>query len=193
MGPQTLNVANYSPFPYPMTFSVTCCGNTTSWVAAAGAADASQAQDAALGGLQGRHGQEARRQNARRRSSAVDKSLLTLPEPRRIRDRDHVRSVARQPCLICGRQPADAHHLRFAQSRALGRKVSDEFTIPLCRGHHRAVHRCGDEAAWWGELGIDPTAVARVLWLETHPLPAAQDQTPCHGYPGGWAYETSSK
>ena len=59
--------------------------------------------------------------------------MLALPEPRRIRDRDHVRSVAKHPCLICGRQPSDAHHLRFAQSRALGRKVSDEFTVPLCR------------------------------------------------------------
>jgi len=48
--------------------------------------------------------------------------------------------------LVCGRRPADAHHLRFAQSPALGRKVSDEFTVPLCRGHHREVHRCGDES-----------------------------------------------
>jgi hypothetical protein len=61
--------------------------------------------------------------------------------------------------------------LRFAQSRAMGRKVSDEFTVPLCRGHHREVHRCGDEAAWWGRAGVDPTVAARALWLETHPLP----------------------
>jgi hypothetical protein len=82
----------------------------------------------------------------RSRSKVIDKSLLALPEPRRVRDRDHVNFVAKQPCLICGRRPADAHHLRFAQSRALGRKVSDEFTVPLCRGHHREVHRCGDES-----------------------------------------------
>jgi hypothetical protein len=63
--------------------------------------------------------------------------------------------------------------LRFAQVPALGRKVSDEFTVPLCRGHHREVHRCGDEAAWWEKTGIDPTAAARVLWLKTHPLPSA--------------------
>jgi hypothetical protein len=41
----------------------------------------------------------------------------------------------------------------------------------LCRGHHREVHRCGDEAAWWNKTGIDPTAAARALWLKTHPLP----------------------
>ena len=79
--------------------------------------------------------------------------------------------MAKQPCLICGRRPADPHHLRFAQHRALGRKVSDEFTVPLCRGHHREVHRCGDEAAWWKKAGIDPSLSARALWLETHPLP----------------------
>jgi hypothetical protein len=107
----------------------------------------------------------------KQRRSTVDKRGLALSTPRRIRDRDHVKSVAEQPCLVCGRRPADAHHLRFAQSPALGRKVSDEFTVPLCRGHHREVHRCGDEAAWWKKTGIDPTAAARVLWLKTHPLP----------------------
>ena len=78
--------------------------------------------------------------------------------------------MAKEPCLVCGRSPADAHHLRFAQTPALGRKVSDEFTVPLCRGHHREIHRCGDEAAWWGKVGIDPTIAARLLWLKTHPL-----------------------
>ena len=78
----------------------------------------------------------------------IDKSELSHPEPRRIRDREHVRFVTKHPCLICGRTPSDPHHLRFAQHRVLGRKVSDEFTVPLCRGHHRQVHRCGDEAAW---------------------------------------------
>jgi hypothetical protein len=102
--------------------------------------------------------------------AGVDKSTLSLQEPRRIRDRDHVKFVARQPCLVCGRRPSDAHHLRFTQSRALARKVSDEFTVPLCRGHHREIHRFGDELAWWERNSIDPTAAARALWLETHPL-----------------------
>ena len=92
------------------------------------------------------------------------------PEPRRARDREHVKFVAGHPCLICGRHPADPHHLRFAQSRALGRKVSDEFTVPLCRGHHREVHRCGDEAAWWAKVGVEPLVVATALWRESHPL-----------------------
>jgi hypothetical protein len=110
----------------------------------------------------------------RPRSTGVDKSTLPLPEPRRIRDRDHVRFVANQPCVICGRQPSDAHHVRFAQSPALGRKVSDEFTVPLCRGHHREVHRCGDEPVWWLKMRINPMTPARALWLKTHPLPNAE-------------------
>jgi len=112
-----------------------------------------------------------------RSPEGVDKTALALSEPRRIRDRDHVRFVTKQSCLVCGRRPSDPHHLRFAQSRALGRKVSDEFTVPLCRGHHREVHRCGNEVAWWQTAGIDPTVAARKLWLETHPLPAIEPAT----------------
>src|SRR3984957_11028300 len=104
----------------------------------------------------------------RSRTKNIDKATLTLGEPRRVRDRGHVRYVATQPCLVCGRSPSDPHHLRFAQSRALGRKVSDEFVVPLCRGHHRGVHRHGDEVAWWEKVGIDPSIAARSLWLETH-------------------------
>ncbi len=104
-----------------------------------------------------------------RAAAQINKSALVFSEPRRVRDRDHIRHVIKQPCLVCGRQPCDPHHLRFAQSRALGRKVSDEFTVPLCRGHHRELHRHGDEAEWWEKVGLDPTGAARALWLTTHP------------------------
>ena len=123
------------------------------------------------------------RLRSRARSKPIDKGALAFAEPRRIRDRDHVKFVAQHPCLICGRQPSDAHHLRFVQSRALGRKVSDEFTVPLCRGHHREVHRCGDEAAWWKSAGIDPGVSARALWLATHPLPVNPDMMSCATMP----------
>jgi hypothetical protein len=75
--------------------------------------------------------------------------------------------VASQPCLVCGRSPADAHHLRFTQSRAMGRKVSDEFTVPLCRTHHRDNHHFGDEVSWWEKRAIDPIATSRMLWIST--------------------------
>jgi hypothetical protein len=112
---------------------------------------------------------------------SIDKSHLPYPEPRRIRDRDHVRFVTKQPCLICGRRPTDPHHLRFVQHRALGRKASDEFTVPLCRGHHREVHRSGDEATWWKKARIDPTVTARTLWLKTHPLPTRANNVESKG------------
>src|SRR5271166_2049728 len=107
-------------------------------------------------------------------AAQINKSVLVFPEPRRVRDRDHIRHVIKQPCLVCGRRPSDPHHLRFAQSRALGRKVSDEFTVPLCRAHHREIHRSGNEGLWWRNTGIDPLAAARTLWLETHPLLRAE-------------------
>ena len=99
----------------------------------------------------------------------IDKSVLALSEPKRRRDKSHLRFVASQPCLVCGRHPSDPHHLRFAQPRALGVKVSDEFTVPLCRGHHRQLHQAGNEVAWWEELKIDALRVARQLWEQTHP------------------------
>jgi ERF superfamily len=108
--------------------------------------------------------------NNHQRSSVgggIDKSLLAINEPRRIRDKAHLKFVSKQACLVCGRQPSDPHHLRFAQPRALGRKVSDEFTVPLCRTHHREVHRGGDEAAWWVRFGIDPHLVAAALWAQS--------------------------
>jgi hypothetical protein len=99
--------------------------------------------------------------------ASIDKSKLAIGAPRRYRNREHIRFVARQPCLLCGRKPSDPHHLRFMQPRALGRKASDEFTVPLCRIHHRALHRAADERAWWQQVGIDPVQVARQFWNES--------------------------
>ena len=105
----------------------------------------------------------------------IDKSLLAIAEPKRLRDKAHLRFVASQPCLVCGRQPSDPHHLRFAQPRALGLKVSDEFTVPLCRGHHRQLHQAGNEVIWWENLKINALPVAKELWEQTHPKSGAAD------------------
>jgi hypothetical protein len=103
----------------------------------------------------------------------IDKSTLPLSEPRRYRDRGHLEFVAAQPCLVCGRSPSDPHHLRFMQPRALGRRVSDEFVVPLCRTHHRALHRQGDEVAWWISVDLEPVDVAQRLWHQTRIYGAA--------------------
>jgi hypothetical protein len=97
----------------------------------------------------------------------IDKSQLAIAEPKRLRDKAHLKFVASQPCLICGRQPSDPHHLRFAQPRAIGLKVSDEFTVPLCRGHHRQLHQAGNEEAWWAARNIAPLPIAQDLWTQT--------------------------
>jgi hypothetical protein len=97
----------------------------------------------------------------------IDKSALALGAPKRHRSKVHLRLVASHPCLVCGRQPCDAHHLRHAQPRGLGQKVSDEYTVPLCRIHHREVHGKSQEAAWWKTLRIDPLKIASDLWQQT--------------------------
>lgn len=90
-------------------------------------------------------------------------------KPIRLRDKEHCKFVARQPCVVCGRSPTEAHHLRFAQPRALGRKVSDEYTVPVCRIHHRELHRYGDEASWWAGVSLDPAPIALALWRRSRP------------------------
>lgn len=100
----------------------------------------------------------------RERQDRIDKAALTLGEPRRLRSSAHLAFVASRPCLICGRNRAHAHHLKFAQPTALGRKVSDEFTVPLCSTHHRELHRHGDERVWWEAHRIDALSVAAALW-----------------------------
>jgi len=99
---------------------------------------------------------------------ASPEAVTIINKPVRERDRDHLRFVAAQPCLVCGRTPSDAHHIRFAERRAMGRKVSDRFAVPICRLHHRELHRRGNERAWWQNQGIDPLGAAAMLWARTH-------------------------
>ena len=87
----------------------------------------------------------------------------------RLRDKEHCKFVATQPCVVCGRTPCEAHHIRFAQPRALGHKVSDEYTVPVCRLHHRELHRYGDEASWWAGVNVDPLPIALELWRRSRP------------------------
>ena len=97
--------------------------------------------------------------------AALPEAGLAYPkEPSRKRSKAHLAFVKEQPCLVCQQTPCDAHHLKFAQAHALGRKVSDEFTVPLCRTHHQELHRHGNERAWWANLQIAPLPVAQELW-----------------------------
>ncbi|MCA1437654.1 DUF968 domain-containing protein [Bradyrhizobium sp. BRP20] len=109
--------------------------------------------------------------------------VLAFPKERpRKRSKAHLAFIRAQGCLVCQKSPVDAHHLKFAQPSTLGRKVSDEFTVPLCRSHHLALHRHGNERAWWTNLQLEPLQVAKELWAtspahshagETSPLTEA--------------------
>jgi hypothetical protein len=99
--------------------------------------------------------------------SRIDKASLTFKTVRRLRDKAHLLKVGSLPCLICGRQPSHAHHLRFAQPHGLSQKVSDEFVVPLCFLHHRDLHAASSERDWWYRQGLDPLPVAARLWEES--------------------------
>jgi hypothetical protein len=118
----------------------------------------------------------------------VPEQMVTVRrQPRRRRNKAHLAFVAAQPCLICQRCPCDAHHLKFAQPRSLGSKVSDEFTVPLCRDHHRQLHDHGNEVAWWANVQIDASKVAKELWASTE-LQAGR-AVPSTATPSGSALE----
>ena len=102
--------------------------------------------------------------------NGIDKSALPIGEPKRHRSKEHLKFVASQPCLICGRTPSHAHHIRYAQAKGLGLKVSDEFTVPLCASHHSENHTTGNELKWWQDHKIEPLSVAQRLWYEFRDL-----------------------
>jgi ERF superfamily len=110
------------------------------------------------------------RHNQRLQADLGEKPVTVISKPVRDRDREHLKFVASQPCLVCGRTPSDPHHIKFAEQRAMGRKVSDRFTVPICRLHHRELHRRGNERAWWDGRGIDPLSSAATLWSKTRAL-----------------------
>lgn len=74
----------------------------------------------------------------------------------RERSEGHLRRVRRFPCLICLSPAVDAHHLTYAEPKALGLKVSDRYVVPLCRLHHSELHANGDERLWWDLQGVNP-------------------------------------
>jgi hypothetical protein len=108
-----------------------------------------------------------------RQSGPSSEEVTVIGKPVRERDREHLKFVAAQPCVVCGRTPSDPHHIKFAEQRAMGRKVSDRLTVPICRLHHRELHRRCNERAWWEKQEIDPLPIAANLWAKTHEIASA--------------------
>ena len=84
----------------------------------------------------------------------------------RLRDKDHRKYVSHEPCVVRGRRPAE-RIIFVLHSHARWHASSDEFTVPVCRIHHRELHRYGDEAKWWKGVNIDPVPIALMLWQHT--------------------------
>jgi hypothetical protein len=128
-----------------------------------------QPKTAGLSAERGLSEHEAAPLNGRAVEQQTSTAVMVSPIRKEVRRRNkaHLAFVRAQPCLVCQRSPCDAHHLKFAQPRSLGRKVSDEFTVPLCRDHHQDLHRYGNEVAWWTNLQIVPMEAAKDLWQTT--------------------------
>lgn len=77
-------------------------------------------------------------------------------DPFRLRSPLYLAFIRGQPCLHCG-LPGEAHHIQYAQPRALGRKTGDQFVVPVCHACHMKLHNEGvPERTWWALRGIDP-------------------------------------
>jgi hypothetical protein len=48
----------------------------------------------------------------------------------------------------------------------MGSKPGDQWVVPLCSTHHRALHDAGNERVWWQNAKIDPLAEAQRLWQQ---------------------------
>ena len=138
--------------------------------------EAFSAKMSRLGNLQSAAPKDQKENGYGNQSFEIDAGKQTVNvicKPVRERDREHLKFVASQPCLICGRAPSDPHHIKFAEQLAMGRKVNDRFTVPICRLHHRELHRKGNERAWWEKQEIDPLPAAASLWAKTHAVSSA--------------------
>lgn len=67
--------------------------------------------------------------------------------------------------MICGiKRGIVAHHITYAEPNALSLKVGDNWTVPLCNGHHLELHALGNERVFWALAGIEILDHARQLY-----------------------------
>jgi hypothetical protein len=90
--------------------------------------------------------------------NVVDKAVLSVPEPKRVRNPVHLQFIGSLPALCVA---------AYQAMPITGQQGQRRMTIPLCVTHHRALHNVGSEEAWWAERGIDAKAEAERLWQES--------------------------
>jgi hypothetical protein len=108
-----------------------------------------------------------------RLSSAFSGTKPGVEKRPRQKIESHLRFIRTLPCLISGRRPVEAAHIRFADMRygkrptGIAEKPDDHWVVPLHPDLHREQHAAGDELGWWKSKGIAPLRVALALWLAT--------------------------
>ena len=94
---------------------------------------------------------------------------------KRYQNKKHLMWVAQKPCCLQSHFPAlcsfniQAHHLLkpYDGFRGVGLRANDKNVIPLCFKHHNALHKRGNEFAFFEEMTGDPyfgQKVAQYLW-----------------------------
>ena len=58
----------------------------------------------------------------------------------------------------------------------MGRKVGDEYTVPLCALHHRELHDTGNEEERRQRKKIDPVSAADDLWWQSRDAEGPEQQ-----------------
>ena len=89
-------------------------------------------------------------------------------------DPKHLANIRKLPCCIPGCPSigdTQAHHLKQGlpdSERGMGRRASDQYTVPLCHHHHiNGVERFASklEGKWFDTHGIkDPIGLAKAYW-----------------------------
>jgi len=71
--------------------------------------------------------------------------MIPDPKPKTDKDPAYLRWVRKQPCVITGRTPCEAHH---TETGGMGMKGSDYSAVPLYWTEHRNAHAMGANVFW---------------------------------------------
>ena len=91
------------------------------------------------------------------------KKNWTMKSHSRIDIPKHLDKIRGMSCIICESPPkSDPHHITNAEKSGMGRKVGDNWTVPLCRECHGRLHMYKyGEKLFWAMTGIDPLEKSR--------------------------------
>lgn len=78
-------------------------------------------------------------------------SFMLRPKLKRWECEKYTQWVKTQPCVCCGKQADDPHHIIGYGQGKMGSKAHDIFTLPLCRYHHNELHANVEE--WENKYG----------------------------------------